>query len=44
MLSLRGTGGPLDVAGWINEGICPLVVLRAPAGLKVPATEIGYFR
>jgi hypothetical protein len=44
MRSLRGKGPPLEVAGWINEGICPLLVLRAPPDLAVPAKEIGYFR
>jgi hypothetical protein len=44
MLSQRGKGADLEVAGWINEGVCPLLVLRAPADLPMPATEIGYFR
>jgi hypothetical protein len=37
-------GVPLDVAGWVNEGVNPLVVLRAPPDFAVPAKEIGYFR
>ena len=44
MFSLRGKGPPLEVAGWINEGVCPLLVLHAPPDLAVPAREIGYFR
>ena len=44
MLSVRGKGAPLEAAGWLNEGICPLLVLRAPPELPVPAHEIGYFR
>ena len=44
MLALRGKGEPLAAAGWLNEGICPLLVLRAPPELPVPANEIGYFR
>ncbi|HZK79971.1 MAG TPA: hypothetical protein VFC46_02870, partial [Humisphaera sp.] len=44
MLSVRDKGAPLDVAGWLNEGVCPLLVLRAPPELAVPAKEIGYFR
>ena len=43
-LSQRGKGAELEVAGWLNEGICPLLVLRAPPDLPVPAKEIGYFR
>lgn len=37
-------GKPLEVAGWINENVCPLVVLRAPNELSVPEREIDYFR
>jgi hypothetical protein len=44
LMSLRGKGAPLEVAGWINEGVCPLLLLRAPQALAVPAKEIGYFR
>jgi hypothetical protein len=44
MRSLRRIGAPLEVAGWLNEGVCPLLVLRAPPDLVVPATEAGYFR
>ena len=44
MLSRRGKGPPLPVAGWLNEGVCPLLVLRAPPELPVPAHEIDYFR
>jgi hypothetical protein len=44
MLAARGKGGPLQAVGWINEGVCPLVVLRAPKELDVPKREIDYFR
>jgi hypothetical protein len=44
MLTLRGRGAPLEVAGWLNEGVCPLLVLRAPPDLAVPLNEVGYFR
>jgi hypothetical protein len=44
MLCARGKGAPLEAAGWLNEGVCPLLVLRGPPGLPVPANEIGYFR
>lgn len=44
MLRTRDKGPLLEAAGWINEGVCPLLVLRAPAELPVPANEIGYFR
>ena len=42
---ISGRGGkPLEVHGWINQGIRPLVVLRADAALAVPESELGYFR
>jgi hypothetical protein len=44
MLSRRGRGPPLLVAGWLNDGVCPLLVLRAPPELPVPRREIDYFR
>jgi hypothetical protein len=44
MQSLRGHGAPLEVAGWLNDDVCPLVVLRAPPDLAVPINELGYFR
>ncbi|HWE01203.1 MAG TPA: hypothetical protein VG326_02245 [Tepidisphaeraceae bacterium] len=44
MRSLHGRGAPLDVAGWLNDGVCPLLVLRAPPDLAIPANEVGYFR
>jgi len=44
MLSGRGRGAPLKAAGWVNAGVCPLIVLRAPPELPVPAHEIDYFR
>jgi hypothetical protein len=44
MLSSRGKGPPLEVAGWLNEGICPLLLLRASPTIPVPEREIDYFR
>jgi hypothetical protein len=41
-LSGRGTA-PLPVYGYVNEGILPLLVIRAPAGLDVPSNERAYF-
>jgi hypothetical protein len=43
MLVAKG-GKPLEVAGWINEDVCPLVVFKAPSDLAVPKREIEYFR
>jgi len=40
-MSGRG-GGPLAVHGWINQGVRPLVVLRAETTLPVPDAEIDY--
>lgn len=44
MLASRGRGQPLPAVGWIDEGVRPLLVFRAPADLAVPGSEIGYFR
>ena len=44
MRSLRGQGPALEVAGWLNADVCPLLVLRAPPDLAVPRNEEGYFR
>lgn len=41
---VAGGGKPLEVAGWINEDVSPMVVFRAPAELRVPEREIDYFR
>jgi hypothetical protein len=42
---ISGRGGPpLEVWGWLNQGVRPLVVLRAPADLPVPPTELDYVR
>ncbi|MBI1371497.1 MAG: hypothetical protein GC159_01865 [Phycisphaera sp.] len=38
------TAAPLQAAGWINDGVCPLVVFRAPNELNVPKREIDWFR
>lgn len=43
MLVAQG-GKPLEVAGWLNDDVCPLVVFRAPKELPVPKREIEYFR
>jgi hypothetical protein len=37
-------GAPLPVYGYVNEGICPLVVLKAPTNFAVPANEAGYLQ
>ena len=37
-------GGPLPVYGYVLEGVCPLLLLRAPPELAVPPNEFGYFR
>lgn len=44
MLADRGKGLPLEAVGWLNEGVRPLLVLRAPPKLVVPVREIEYFR
>jgi hypothetical protein len=44
MLSLHGRGAPLEAIGWLNEGVCPLLVLLAPVEVGVPEKEVGYFR
>lgn len=44
MLAARGKGAPLEAAGWLNDGVNPLLVLRAPSEVTVPANEIGYFQ
>jgi hypothetical protein len=38
-----GEGGDPNwqVAGWLNEEICPPLVLRALSALAMPETEIG---
>ncbi len=38
------SGEPLPVYGYVLEGVRPLIVLRAPPELPVPAHELGYFR
>jgi hypothetical protein len=43
-IASRGPSDPLPAAGWINEGVRPLLVLRAPPELVTPENEIGYFR
>jgi hypothetical protein len=35
---------PLEAAGWLNEGVRPLLVLRGSPDLQLPAKEIGLFR
>jgi len=39
----KGTYTPLLVYGWIQKEMKPLIVIKAPANLKVPANELGYF-
>lgn len=44
MARVSGRGGPpLAAYGWINQGVRPLVVLRAEPTLPVPEVEIDYF-
>lgn len=43
MERLSGRGNtPLPVYGYVNEGILPLLIIQAPAGLEVPVNERGY--
>jgi hypothetical protein len=45
MLKISGRPpAPLPACGYVLEGVRPLVVLKAPADLPVPANELGYFR
>jgi hypothetical protein len=45
MTKISGQDGePLEIFGFVNEGILPLLVFRAPANAPLPATEEGYFR
>jgi len=45
MLRISGKPGlPLPVYGYVLDGVCPLIILRAPDGMPVPADELGYFR
>jgi len=39
-----GSGEPLPVYGYVLEGIRPLVVLRVPREMALPASELGFFR
>ncbi len=38
------SGRPLPVYGYVLDGLRPLVLIKAPADLPVPANELGYFR
>ena len=43
MARVSGRGGPpLAAYGWINQGVRPLVVLRADPALAVPDVEVEY--
>lgn len=45
MLKMADTPGhPLPVYGYVLEGLRPLVLIKAPADLPVPANELNYFR
>lgn len=45
MLKISGQGGkPLAVYGYVNEGVLPLLVFKAPADMALPTCEEGYFR
>jgi len=42
-ISRRGDE-PLEVYGYLNEGVLPLLVFKAPADMELPSCEEGYFR
>lgn len=45
MLKISGKGREaVPVYGYVNEGVLPLLVFKAPAGLALPTCEEGYFR
>ena len=45
MMKLSGAGQqPLPVYGYVNRDILPLLLVKAPADMPVPACEEGYFR
>lgn len=45
MLKISGRAGkPLPVYGWVNEGVLPLLVIKAPPDMPMPVCEEGYFR
>lgn len=45
MGKISGKGGkPLEVYGYVNEGILPLVVFKGPADMPLPSCEEAYFR
>jgi len=45
MLKISGKGNkPLGVYGYVNEGILPLLLVKAPADMALPTCEEGFFR
>ena len=45
MLKISGKGDqPLPVYGYVNRDVLPLLLVKAPAEMAVPACEEGYFR
>ena len=45
MLKISGKGKEaVPVYGYVNEGVLPLLVFKAPADMALPACEEGYFR
>jgi len=45
MPTIAGRGdSPLAAYGYVNEGILPLVVIKAPADMALPPCEEGFFR
>jgi hypothetical protein len=45
MPKLTGKGASqLPVYGYVNRDILPLIVIKAPADIPVPPSEVGYFR
>ena len=45
MLKISGKGDKqIPVYGYVNEGVLPLLVFKAPADMPLPTCEEGYFR
>ncbi len=45
MLKISGRGDkPLEVCGYVNEDVLPLLVFKAPPDMPLPGCEEGYFR
>ena len=45
MLKIAGRGKEaVPVYGYVNEGVLPLLVFKAPAAMPLPTCEEGFFR